>query len=144
VFCIKLVNYWDKYTEMYGQQNVKIWSSVHLSFCILLTRHSCSSSCNRHWSNICIERVSYNILGTKMLVRMWTNVSTTKYLQHYIAGWRNSGSVLQVVIDLALLLYPHIKITLNFVILPLYISLPLWHYQQPHFILLSFNHIYVA
>ena len=22
--CIKLVNYWDKYTEMHGQQNVKI------------------------------------------------------------------------------------------------------------------------
>ena len=21
--CIKLVNYWDKYTEMHGQQNVK-------------------------------------------------------------------------------------------------------------------------
>jgi len=52
-------------------------------------------------------------------------VSTTKYLQHYIVGWRNSDSVLQVVIDLALLLYPHIKITLNFVILPLYIPLPL-------------------
>ena len=22
--CIKLVNYWDKYTEMHGQQNIKI------------------------------------------------------------------------------------------------------------------------
>jgi len=21
--CIKLINYWDKYTKMYGQQNVK-------------------------------------------------------------------------------------------------------------------------
>ena len=24
IFCIKLVKYWDKYTEMHGQQNVKI------------------------------------------------------------------------------------------------------------------------
>ena len=23
ILCIKLVNYWDKYTEMHGQQNVK-------------------------------------------------------------------------------------------------------------------------
>jgi len=23
MLCIKLVNYWDKYTEMYGQQNAK-------------------------------------------------------------------------------------------------------------------------
>ena len=27
---IKLVNYWDKYTEMHGQQNVKIWISDSL------------------------------------------------------------------------------------------------------------------
>jgi len=27
ILCIKLDNYWDKYTEMHGQQNVKImWS----------------------------------------------------------------------------------------------------------------------
>jgi len=26
--CIKLVNYWYKYTEMHGQQNVKISSSL--------------------------------------------------------------------------------------------------------------------
>jgi len=25
ILCIKLVNYWDKYAEMHGQQNVKIW-----------------------------------------------------------------------------------------------------------------------
>jgi len=25
MLCIKLVNYWDKYTVMQGQQNVKIW-----------------------------------------------------------------------------------------------------------------------
>jgi len=25
-----LVNYWDKYTEMHGQQNVKIWYSIVL------------------------------------------------------------------------------------------------------------------
>ena len=24
ILCIKLVNYWDKYTEMHGQQNIKI------------------------------------------------------------------------------------------------------------------------
>jgi len=24
MLCIKLVNYWDKYIEMHGQQNVKI------------------------------------------------------------------------------------------------------------------------
>jgi len=24
MLCIKLVNYWDKYTEMHGQKNVKI------------------------------------------------------------------------------------------------------------------------
>ena len=24
MLCIKLVNYWDKYTEMHGHQNVKI------------------------------------------------------------------------------------------------------------------------
>jgi len=24
--CIKLVNYWDKYTEMHGQQNVKVYT----------------------------------------------------------------------------------------------------------------------
>jgi len=24
MLCIKLVNYWDKYTEMHGQQNVQI------------------------------------------------------------------------------------------------------------------------
>jgi len=23
ILCIKLVNYWDKYTEMHGQQNIK-------------------------------------------------------------------------------------------------------------------------
>jgi len=28
LLCIKLVNYWDKYTEMHGQQNVKILSLV--------------------------------------------------------------------------------------------------------------------
>jgi len=27
ILCIKLVNYWDKYTEMHGQQNVKIHST---------------------------------------------------------------------------------------------------------------------
>ena len=26
--CIKLVNYWDKYTEMHGQQNIKIHGIV--------------------------------------------------------------------------------------------------------------------
>jgi len=25
ILCIKLVKYWDKYTEMHGQQNVKIY-----------------------------------------------------------------------------------------------------------------------
>jgi len=25
ILCIKLVNYWDKYTEMHGQQNIKKW-----------------------------------------------------------------------------------------------------------------------
>ena len=25
ILCIKLVNYWDKYTDMHGQQNVKIY-----------------------------------------------------------------------------------------------------------------------
>jgi len=24
ILCIKLVNYWDKYTEMHGQKNVEI------------------------------------------------------------------------------------------------------------------------
>jgi len=36
VLNIKLVNYWAKYTEMHGQQNVKInysiFSSVHQTF----------------------------------------------------------------------------------------------------------------
>jgi len=27
ILCIKLVKYWDKYTEMHGQQNVKKWVS---------------------------------------------------------------------------------------------------------------------
>jgi len=27
ILWIKLVNYWDKYTDMYGQQNVKIFKS---------------------------------------------------------------------------------------------------------------------
>ena len=26
ILCIKLVKYWDKYTEMHGQQNVKMYS----------------------------------------------------------------------------------------------------------------------
>jgi len=29
ILCIKLVNYWDKYTEMHGQQNVKIRCLCH-------------------------------------------------------------------------------------------------------------------
>ena len=28
ILCIKLVNYWDKYTEMRGQQNIKIFRDV--------------------------------------------------------------------------------------------------------------------
>jgi len=28
ILCIKLVNYWDKYTEMHGQKNVKIYINV--------------------------------------------------------------------------------------------------------------------
>ena len=28
--CIKLVNYWDKFTEMHGQQNVKILIFVYM------------------------------------------------------------------------------------------------------------------
>jgi len=28
ILCIKLVNYWDKYTEMHGQQNVKICDAM--------------------------------------------------------------------------------------------------------------------
>ena len=27
--CIKLVNCWNKYTEMHGQQNVKKYASIH-------------------------------------------------------------------------------------------------------------------
>jgi len=35
ILCIKLVKYWDKYTEMHGQQNVKknsvkVLSKIHL------------------------------------------------------------------------------------------------------------------
>jgi len=30
ILCIKLVKYWDNYTEMHGQQNVKIWQSVYI------------------------------------------------------------------------------------------------------------------
>jgi len=36
--CIKLVNYWDKYTEMHGQQNVKKkkWQCMfHFDLCDL-------------------------------------------------------------------------------------------------------------
>jgi len=25
ILCIKMVNYWDKYTGMHGQQNFQIW-----------------------------------------------------------------------------------------------------------------------
>ena len=32
ILCIKLVNYWDKYTEIYGQQNVKIWNKVEIGY----------------------------------------------------------------------------------------------------------------
>jgi len=28
MLCIKLVNYWDKYTEMHSQQNLKIYDLV--------------------------------------------------------------------------------------------------------------------
>ena len=28
ILCIKLVNYWDKYTEMHGQQNTKTLALV--------------------------------------------------------------------------------------------------------------------
>ena len=30
ILCTKLVKYWDKYTEMHGQQNVKNVSVLHL------------------------------------------------------------------------------------------------------------------
>jgi len=28
ILCIKLGKYWDKYIEMHGQQNAKIWYSL--------------------------------------------------------------------------------------------------------------------
>ena len=34
--CIKLVNYWDKYTEMHGQQNVKIGDNQFVAPAALL------------------------------------------------------------------------------------------------------------
>jgi len=33
ILCIKLVRYWEKYTEMHGQQKIKIW--VCVSMCLL-------------------------------------------------------------------------------------------------------------
>jgi len=32
ILCIKLVKYWDKYTEMHGQQNVKVYFSCQFLF----------------------------------------------------------------------------------------------------------------
>jgi hypothetical protein len=123
----------------YLQKNLKV---LIASFLILLARHS--------WSSSAIDTVYHvylkehpSILGSKMFLGMWKNVSTTKYVQHYLLVLCNSGAVLQVVRDLALLMYPHINTTLSFVIL-LSISLPLLNYQLPQFILLSFNHIYIA
>jgi len=34
ILCIKLVKYWNKYTEMHDQQNVKIWFYVDISHII--------------------------------------------------------------------------------------------------------------
>jgi len=36
IFCVKLVKYWDKYTEMHGQQNVK---NHCLCFADFITAH---------------------------------------------------------------------------------------------------------
>jgi len=35
ILCIKLVKYWDKYTEMHGQQNIKIHTSSILNYHLL-------------------------------------------------------------------------------------------------------------
>jgi len=34
MLCIKLVNYWDKYTEMHGKQNVKAYRNVSNIFAV--------------------------------------------------------------------------------------------------------------
>jgi len=36
ILCIKLVKYWDKYTEMHGQQNVKILSIYMKYICLFV------------------------------------------------------------------------------------------------------------
>jgi len=36
ILCIKLVNYWDKYTEMHGQQNIKNVSCVQFECLFIL------------------------------------------------------------------------------------------------------------
>jgi len=35
ILCIKLVNYWDKYTEKHGQQNVEICNSACYGFVVI-------------------------------------------------------------------------------------------------------------
>jgi len=49
MLCIKLVNYWDKYTEMHGQQNVKT-TNIVLEI-MLQYRLMCTDSPEQWWGN---------------------------------------------------------------------------------------------
>ena len=49
--CINLVNYWEKYTEMYGQQNVKIRGAKQAKQVIQYknTKKICAWSLVNYW-----------------------------------------------------------------------------------------------
>ena len=51
ILCIKLVNYWDKYTEMHGQQNVKICNAKKKNSLCSITLFFLLKTCHL-WNNV--------------------------------------------------------------------------------------------
>jgi len=85
ILCIMLVNYWDKYTEMHGQQNVKIilliWRCQILVLLRSVLRISVSSG---GWSSLKGE-TSIIIISTYRIT--WLKLLKIKLPHHnYISG----------------------------------------------------------
>jgi len=95
ILCIKLVKYWDKYTEMHGQQNVKkiyfmcsVWiseqtaiTSLHSTdWLVFITETACVYCAVRNrssniiqlildfkvWTLLCLNRLSVSILHLRI------------------------------------------------------------------------------
>jgi len=129
ILCIKLVKYWDKYTEMHGQQNVKINSFV---YCRAFFYKMCNSALfGPHYSHL--ARIYYSqLLGLHsspfdFLLRLQILCCVDGWNIPYIFLnspflYRNLAFMYRSRISLCKICFPTFKVTLNHLILTIYVT----------------------